>query len=293
LPLPLGPTLHQKRLARTLKELRLATGRTIGDISTQLGWSPRKITRWETGEMTKPVIKEIEQLLHAYGADGATLDAVLTLATEARRTPWWRQPPYLDALTPSYDHHIDRESEAAELRTWEPHLIPGLLQTTDYARALIEASPNPPRDPASDQRILLRAERQRQLMHQPRNLKTLWAIFDEAAITRQVGGPEVMHAQLTHLIRLAQLPHVVLQVLPFTTGATPATEPFTIFSSSNPLDLETVHVELLGPGDIWHEDPQVVAMYQDLFTASIAASASAADSLELIRARRDDLRKAT
>lgn len=268
------PNIRQRRLARALKILRESRGIQIDAAAAQLNWSPRKISRWEAAEMSKPVLKEIEELLDVLDATDEDRKKIRELVYEARRTQWWDQPRYAEVLTPTLEQHMDLEAVADKFQSWECQHIPGLLQTSAYAHALIEASIPAHSQAEQEQWVALRMERQRHLVDGPDRLNELWLIIHDAALHTMVGGPEVMRGQLARLVSAAELGHVNIQVMPFSAGATAAEEPFTIFSFKNPLDPESVSVELLGPGLLWFDDHERVAFYRNLFVGMMSRALS-------------------
>lgn len=285
--MPSRPNIRQRRLALALRELRESGGIQIDAAAAQLGWSPRKIARWEAAEMSKPVLKEIEELLDVLGTTDEQREEFRNLVHEARRTQWWDQPEYADVLTPTLEQHMDLEAAAAEFRSWEGQHIPGLLQTPAYARALIEAGIPALGAAEQEQWVALRMERQRHLVDGPAHLSLLWVIIHDAALHTMVGGSEVMRRQLAHLMAMTELEYVQIQVMPFSAGAVAASEPFTIFSFRNALDPEAVSVELVGPGRLWFDDHESVTFYRDLFVGTmmkaLSIKASKAHLAELIR----------
>lgn len=275
---PPRPNIRQRRLARALKTLRESRRIDLDDAAAQLNWSPRKISRWEAAEMTKPVLEEIEKLLDVLGATDTEREEFRDLVREARRTHWWDRPEYADVLTPTLEQHMDLEAAAQEFWSWEGQHIPGLLQTPAYALALIEAGIPALGQGEQGQWVALRMERQRHLVEGPTRLALLWVIIHDAALHTMVGGPEVMRRQLVHLIAMTELGHIKIQVMPFSAGAIAAEEPFTIFSFKNALDPEAVSVELVGPGQLWFDDHERVTFYRDLFVGTMSRALSIKES---------------
>ncbi|ROO82534.1 helix-turn-helix protein [Actinocorallia herbida] len=279
--------MRRRRLGKALEELRQATGRTPEDVAEACGWHPKKIIRWEAGDVIKPMLSGasggILDLLDELGVhDQAERDRIAQLVADARQPDWWDRDEYQPALTPGFITHLRSEDEAAEIRTWEPRLIPGLLQCRSYMEAQIDVY----EDTAPEKRealIALRLERQRRLLRGEHKLESLWAIIDEAAIRRLVGGVPVMREQIAHLIECSWLPNVQVLVSPFKSGAMRASEPFTIFSSRVPTDPETVNVELLTQTNAWFDDPQQVASYSNLFIATTRAALDREKTRELLK----------
>ncbi|OKJ08339.1 XRE family transcriptional regulator [Kitasatospora sp. CB01950] len=177
--------------------------------------SESKISRMELGRVSFKE-RDVADLLSLYGlAGGPERETLLALVREANKSGWWHS--YNDVLPNWFQTYMGLEEAAALIRTYEVQFIPGLLQCEEYARAIFAQNRPVLADDEIERRVALRARRQK-LLTDGRGPK-LWAVIDEAALRRPVGGPEVMRAQLEHLLELAQLPSVVLQVMPFRFGA--------------------------------------------------------------------------
>jgi hypothetical protein len=200
-----------------LRRLRVQSGITREQAGERIRASEWKIHRLENGQVGFKE-RDVVDLLHFYGVtDAAEIDAVLELARETNDTGWWHH--YGDVLPQWFRAYVDLEQAATLIRAYEGQLVPGLLQTRDYMRAVMGgALDEAPAD--IERRVEVRLARQALLSRSgpPR----LWAVVDEAALRRPIGGPQVMRAQLERLIECTQLPSVVLQILPFGAGAHPA-----------------------------------------------------------------------
>jgi hypothetical protein len=162
--------------------------------------------------------RDVEDLLRLYGVtDPGDIEGLVALAREANNPGWWQH--YADVLPTWFRTYVDLESAATLIRTYENQLVPGLLQTPDYIRAVIQGAHLDDTPEAVQSRVDLRLERQT-LLPRPDGPR-LWAVVDEAALRRPVGGPQVMRAQLERLIEVESWPNVTLQVLPLTAGAHP------------------------------------------------------------------------
>ena len=240
--------------------------------------------------MTKPVEAQILRLVRELGVDDPLeLHKIRTLVFEARLPAWWECDTYTDAITPAYAVYLSQEEDSEEMRTWEPSLIPGLLQTRRYLEALMDRHQPPLNPPQRAARLALRFERQRRFLCGDQRLSLLWAILDETAIRRLVGGRQTMHEQIRHLITCSELPNVNLQITPFNSGATATAEPFVIFSSRNPLDSETVSIELTRE-PLWYEDRDSVTYYQNLFTSVMRDSLDTESSRSFLQEWADKLK---
>ncbi|MEV0622003.1 helix-turn-helix transcriptional regulator [Nonomuraea sp. NPDC050404] len=196
-------------LGRRLRDLREAAGKSLEDAATSLGLSVLAIRRIELGQV-KWKLPYIKILLQEYGVQGEEAQAFLTLTKEANQPGWWHR--YRDALPEWFRAFVSLEEEASLIRAYEPHYIPGLLQTEDYARAVLRAGLDDHEE--IERRVSLRKERQR-LLTRP-GAPDLWVVIDETVLRRPMVPPEVMRGQIDHLIEATTtLPNVKLQVIPF------------------------------------------------------------------------------
>jgi hypothetical protein len=205
-----SPTVRRRRLAAELRRLRGT--RTGGEISRGIGWSATKISRAESGRESLPPA-EVEKLIDYYGVVEPLRGRLLELAEEAAQRGWWDD--YADAAAPQYLEYVGLEAEATFCRQWQSDTIPGLLQTEDYARRLIDAyqSVDPTVTPSAHERLLrVRMLRQARLTQEP--VLQLSIIMDEAVLLRGIGDPAIMRTQLAYLADVAELPNVELRVLP-------------------------------------------------------------------------------
>ncbi|MFB9853802.1 helix-turn-helix domain-containing protein [Micromonospora andamanensis] len=205
-------TPRSRRLGRELRKLREAKGLTGEETAKLVRCSTSRISRIESGEI-KPRAGDVMELLVTYGIriDEEPGTSLLELARDLREEGWWQR------LGGKYATYIAYETEAAELKNFEPMLVPGLLQTERYAREVNIIGRET--DPATvEQRVVARMTRQEVLHRQPTPLR-LHAILSEASLRTEVGGPEVLREQLHHLVKVSQLPNVTIQVLRFEAGA--------------------------------------------------------------------------
>jgi transcriptional regulator with XRE-family HTH domain len=235
-----SPTSRRRRLGLELRRLREAAGLTGDDVTKQLGWSVSKVSRIEKARATVPW-SDVSDVLDIYGVDDETRAALIQLARDSKQQAWWQ--PYNDVLAAfrNLASYIDLESAASSLRIYTPLTIPGLLQAEDYARAIITtARPLELTDEEIERRVELRLRRQEVIAKDPP--LRLWVIVDEAALHRQVGGPEVMRGQLENLALIARHPEITLQVIPYSAGGHVAMAgAFSIFSF--PDDPDVLYVE--------------------------------------------------
>jgi transcriptional regulator with XRE-family HTH domain len=213
-----GPTVRRMLVGAQLRRLRTEQGITREEAAEAIRASEWKIHRLENGQVGFKD-RDIVDLLRFYGVtDPGEVADFLVLAREANAPGWWHH--YGDVLPQWFRAYVDLESAARLIRTYEGQFVPGLLQTEDYMRAVVGGGHLDDLPEEAEHRVQLRLGRQALLERE--DAPRLWAVVDEAALRRPVGGPRVMRAQLERLIEAAELPNVTLQVLPFAAGAHPA-----------------------------------------------------------------------
>ena len=272
-----NPTLRGRRLAMELQRRREATGMSREEVARQLEWSTSTIFRIETGR-SRPQPGNVRMLLELYGVTGAERDGLIQLTREARQPGWWHS--FRDVLPNPYEVYIGLEAGAASIRNFEPVVVPGLLQTADYAREIFRNGPIE-LDPDEVERLVeVRLARQKILTRDDR--PRLWAVIDEAVIHRVVGSAEVMRGQLRHLADAAQQGKTTIQVVPYRAGAHAGTiGAFVILDFPEATDPAVVYVETLA-GDIYLEERSDVNRYTIAFDRLLAASLHPDDSVQLI-----------
>ncbi|MFB7946534.1 helix-turn-helix domain-containing protein [Kitasatospora phosalacinea] len=210
-----GSMVRRILLGSQLRRLREGCAITREDAGYAIRASESKISRMELGRVSFKE-RDVADLLSLYGlSTGPDREALLALVREANKSGWWHS--YNDVLPNWFQTYIGLEEAAALIRTYEVQFVPGLLQCEEYARAIFAQNRPALDEEEIGRRVALRTRRQK-LLTEGRGPK-LWAVIDEAALRRPVGGPEVMRAQLEHLVELAGYPSVVVQVMPFRFGA--------------------------------------------------------------------------
>ncbi|MEV6981632.1 DUF5753 domain-containing protein [Sphaerisporangium sp. NPDC051017] len=204
-----SPTVRQRRLGRELRRLREASDLAADAAASQLGWSRPKLNRIENAR-TMPSTVDVANACDLYGADSATKAGLVQLCRDASRRGWWTA--YSDIFSGSY---VVLEAEATAIHTWEPLLVPGLLQTEDYTRELFRVGSE-----LGDSELArhVDARMARKIAMLGRNAPLLHAIIDEYVLRRPIGSPDVMAHQVDELIQAADRPNVTLQVLPLAAG---------------------------------------------------------------------------
>jgi transcriptional regulator with XRE-family HTH domain len=212
---PVDATVLRMLLGSQLRRLREATGITPEQAGYAIRASRSKISRLENGRV-KLKSRDMADLLTMYGVTDEKLRSnFLALVGQSNAPDWWRK--YSDILPDWFETYVGLEAAAATIRSFEVQFVHGLFQTEDYARALTRLRRKTAADEEIERRVALRLKRQ-DLLSRP-NPPRIWSVMDEAVLRRPVGGPAVMRAQFRHLIEVAELPHVTLQVVPFTSGA--------------------------------------------------------------------------
>ncbi|MCT2282358.1 helix-turn-helix transcriptional regulator [Micromonospora chalcea] len=274
------PTPRSRRLGRELRKLREAKNWTMDEAAKHLGCSTSRISRIESGEI-KPRTGDVIELLMAYEVplESEPGKSLLVLARELRQSGWWQR---LGALTGRYATFIAYEAEAVELRNFEPTLVPGLLQTPDYARAVNSVGRETDAE-AIEQRVQARLTRQEVLARKASPLR-LHAIVSEATLMFEVGGPEVLRAQLDHIVNLARRPNITVQVLRFAAGATLADRGgFAILSFER--DEPPLGYVETPAGELFLESPREIGRLTAVFDHLKTLAMSPAESVKFIRER--------
>jgi transcriptional regulator with XRE-family HTH domain len=273
-----SPTVRRRRLASELRALREAAKLTCEEVAEHLECSASKISRVETGRVSVSP-RDVRDMLALYQVDPAQLDSLVQLARESRQKGWWHA--YSDTMQPRFATYIGLEDAAAEIRTYELNLIPGLLQTEDYARTVINAGNLTGTQEDVERRVALRMARQPMLLSGI-NPPQFWAVLDEGALHRTVGGQGLMRFQLDHLLEIADMPNVAVQVIPFTAGAHPGMgKPFVILSFPERADPDVVYLEDL-TSTLYLEDVDEIDRYNVLFNHLRATALSFEESAALI-----------
>lgn len=287
---PLGaveknPTALKLIVGGKLRELPVAAGLDPADVDSKLGFSQSKTSRIELG---RHGCKQVDALalLHLYGVDGEErVDEFLRLVDQSRRPDWWRS--FSDVLSDFFTPLVALEGAAERIRTYEPFYVPGLLQTPDYTRAVIQAGPGQLLEHEVARRVELRQERQRQL-DQP-DAPRLWAVIDESVLLRVVGGRDVMRAQLEHLLVMMERPRVTLQIAPLDVTAAVGVGTGVTYLRFALGDLkDAVYIEHL-TDSTFTQKPQGVEQYRNMLDRLGACALTPVQSIAALRERMDTL----
>ncbi|KUN19135.1 XRE family transcriptional regulator [Streptomyces antibioticus] len=278
-----APTVGQVVLGRRLLDLRERAGLKREEAAKVLRVAPATVRRMEMAEVGLK-IPYLQLLLKSYGVSDEEADAFVQLAEEANKPGWWQR--YHDILPGWFSMYVSLEGAASLIRSYDPHFVPGLLQTEDYARGVLKSGAIGQTRPEDIERhVALRVQRQ-ELLTRP-DAPRFWAVIDETALRRPVGGPEVMRAQIDRLLEATKLPNVTLQVAPFANGPHPGTYgPFVLFRFAVPELPDMVYSEYL-TGAVYLDARAEVATHLEVMDRTAAQAATAHRTKEILR----DLRK--
>jgi transcriptional regulator with XRE-family HTH domain len=271
------PTGRRRRLGAELRRLREEVGLTIDRVAEVLECSPSKVSRIETGQVSATP-RDVRDMLGLYRVDDERLEALVQVAREARQRGWWQKFVDVPDGVPAY---VGLEAAATSIDVYMSLIVPALLQTPDYARAVIAAvRPDLPAGEL-DRRVELRLRRQ-ELLDQERP-PVMRVLLDDTLLRRPVGGPAAMAAQRRRLLADADRPAVTIQVLEVAAGAHAGMDgPFTIFGFPAPAERDVVALDSAADA-LYLEGPEDVARYRRVFELLLPAARSPADSAAIIR----------
>lgn len=268
-----SPTARRRRLGQVLKQLREDAGMTIEQAAKAVGISAPHLSRVERARVGVRLVV-VKGLLHAYNADAGTIEEITEIAGTAGQRGWWHD----FSLNRPYATLIGFESAASAVRTYEPLIVPGLLQTEEYARALLRQGPARLGQETISERIEVRRQRQATLDRAEPPVVSF--VVDEAAIRRPIGGPAAMREQLLHMVEVAARPNVDLQVIPFNVGAHPGLQGSFVILSFVPGERDVIYAEGMA-GDLYPE--RQVEWYGDVFNRLQSIALRHDDSTQFIR----------
>ncbi|MEU9076539.1 helix-turn-helix transcriptional regulator [Kitasatospora sp. NPDC048538] len=280
-----GATVRRLMLGSQLRKLREARGVSREEAGYSIRASESKISRMELGRVGFKE-RDVADLLTLYGVDAEQERAtVLGLVRDANATSWWHE--YGDVLPPWFQNYVGLEEAVAEIRSYEVQFVHGLLQTPDYARAVIAAGGHVTEPAEIERRVEVRLRRQELLTgdHAPR----LLAVLDEAALRRPWGGPELMRNQIDRLLELGELPNVRLQVLPLgCAGLSAEGGAFTVLGFAEPELADVVYLEQFTTA-LYLDKPAEVSEYRHAMDGLAADSLSPELTRELLHSVRQEL----
>ncbi|MGW5867112.1 helix-turn-helix domain-containing protein [Streptomyces sp. NPDC055239] len=270
-----APTVLRMILGRRLQDMRLGAGASLEDAARALRVKTLTIRRLEKAEVAlKPLY--VEKLLETYGADRRLIDEFVDLAEQANEPGWWHS--YRDVVPSWFTAYVSLETSAKTLRTYEPQYVTGLLQTPDYARAVLRGGLPNGSEEELERRVEVRMRRQSLLERE--DAPTLWVVMDEAVLHREAGSPDVMRDQIERLLDVSELPHVSLDIVPFAAGAhVGACAPFTYFRFEEPELPDIVYSELLFASVYLDQRADVVAHLEAHSRMALATSSEESRAL--------------
>ncbi|WP_336320938.1 helix-turn-helix transcriptional regulator [Streptomyces lavendofoliae] len=254
-----NPTVRRRRLGQELRRLRELKGMTAEEVAERLLVSQSKISRLENGRRSISQ-RDVRDLCGVYEVeDHRIVDSLMQMAKDSRQQGWWHAFGDIP-----YSVYIGLETDAASLRVYEPQVVPGLLQTRQYAEALITGALPESSSADIEKRVNVRARRQERIRDAETPLR-LWAVIDESALRRVVGDRQLMIEQLEHLVEQSHLPHVTVQVLPFDMGAHPGISGhYAILEFPDASDSSVVYIEGV-TSDLYLEKANDVQRYSVMY----------------------------
>ncbi|MFE2990479.1 helix-turn-helix domain-containing protein [Streptomyces sp. NPDC059262] len=281
-----APTVGQVVLGRRLQDLRERAGLKREEAAKVLRVAPATVRRMEMAEVGLK-IPYLQLLLKSYGVTDEEAEAFVRLAEEANKPGWWQR--FHDILPGWFSMYVSLEGAASLIRSYEPHFVPGLLQTEDYARGVLRSGAVGralAEDPdVVERHVALRMQRQELITRE--DAPRLWMVMDETALRRPVGGPDVMRGQIDRLLEATELTNVTLQIAEFAAGPHPGTYgPFVLFRFAMSELPDMVYSEYL-TGAVYLDARPEVATHLEVMDRMAAHAATAHRTKDILR----DLRK--
>ncbi|MGW1953957.1 helix-turn-helix domain-containing protein [Streptomyces sp. NPDC001920] len=254
-----NPTVRRRRLGQELRRLRELKGMTAEEVAERLLVSQSKISRLENGRRSISQ-RDVRDLCGVYEVeDHRIVDSLMQMAKDSRQQGWWHSFGDIP-----YSVYIGLETDAASLRVYDPQVVPGLLQTKQYAEALIAGALPETASTEIEKRVQVRMRRQERISTEENPLR-LWTVLDEAALRRVVGNKSLMRDQLEQLVEQSQLPHVTVQVIPFEMGAHPGLNgQYAILEFPDAADSSVVYIEGV-TSDLYLEKANDVQKYSVMY----------------------------
>lgn len=273
-----NPTVRRRRLGQELRRLREDRSMTAEEVAERLLVSQSKISRLENGRRSISQ-RDVRDLCEVYQVDDRRLvESLMQMAKESRQQGWWHA---FAELSPTYSVYIGLEMDASSLRVFEPQVVPGLLQTPEYAAAVISGALPEVTEEEINSRVQVRLRRQQRVAEGRRGLR-LWAVVDEAALRRTVGNPHTMVEQLNCLVEASRQPNVTLQVMPFAAGAHPGVNgQYTILEFPETSDSTVVYLEGV-TNDLYLEKVHDVQHYSIMYEHLRAQALSPEQTREFV-----------
>lgn len=290
---PTGSTVPRRQLGRHLRELRNRAHLTVRAAASALEWSEAKLWRIETGQTSLRSL-DVEAMCRVYGAPHKLAQGLMALAKETKARGWWHS--YGDVIPETFDLYIGLEDSASQLSWYTSELVPGLLQTKDYARILVRATLPDASDDEIERRVQVRLARQA-LLTRITAAPTVKVAFNEAVLRRTIGGEEVMVGQLERLMEVTNYPNVSIRVVPFEAGlhAGILSGPFVMMrfpttGDGRETEPSTVYKDGF-TGALYLDKPEEVSRYDAAFGAIWTLASNEARSMSLLHEAARELKQ--
>ncbi|CAM5533059.1 helix-turn-helix domain-containing protein [Streptomyces abikoensis] len=280
-------TARRRKLGSALKEAREQAGVTVAQAAKAVDGDSSKVSRIETGRhrINQPELKALMDLYKV--KEAKERNWLIALASEDRKRTWWRKYP--DVLSNGFKENLTLETDAARIAAFQAQVVPGLLQTREYALTVMAGSP----DPYTREQLERHADFRiaRQCVFEREDAPQYTCILPEGVIRHQVGGPKVMAAQLRKLVAVSRPPAVTIQIVPYTQYAFTCTGgSFILYSYPNPLDFDVVHISHLD-GELCLEEDETAARYRRVFESLRASALPVQQSIELMASIADSFER--
>ncbi len=257
MPASASPTFRRRELGALLKALRTEKGWTVEQVADRLEFSPSKVSRLETGHRGASA-RDIRELCDLFGVDDQRKQQLLDLAAAGKQQAWWQ------SRNISYSHYVGLEAAATVISDFGLGVVPGLLQTADYGRAVLHSTRPALAESVIEERIASRIERQRLLTAE--NAPRFETVIDESVMHRVAGSIRIMRAQLYRIIELSESPGFDIRLLPYKSGLMPSSlNKFILLTFADATVPEIVFIEHLA-GDLYLDRPDEVAAYEQTFS---------------------------
>ncbi|OON72219.1 helix-turn-helix domain-containing protein [Streptomyces tsukubensis] len=271
-----NPTVRRRRLGQELRRLRELKNMTAEEVAERLLVSQSKISRLENGRRSISQ-RDVRDLCGVYEVeDHRIVDSLMQMAKDSRQQGWWHTFGDIP-----YSVYIGLETDAASLRVYDPQVVPGLLQTRTYAEALVTGALPETAPSDIDKRVQVRMRRQDRVTSQENPLR-LWTVLDEATLRRVVGNKKLMREQLDRIVEMSHLPHITVQVIPFSLGAHPGLNgQYAILEFPDASDSSVVYIEGV-TSDLYLEKANDVEKYSVMYEHLRAQAMNVDQSREFI-----------
>jgi transcriptional regulator with XRE-family HTH domain len=281
---PTGSTVPRRQLGRHLRDLRNRSRLTVRAAASALEWSEAKLWRIETGQTSLRSL-DVEAMCRVYGAPADLTTALMGLAKETKARGWWHS--YGDVIPETFDLYMGLEESASQLSFYASELVPGLLQTEDYARSVIREGKRGWSEEEIERRVQMRVARQA-LLTRATAAPTLKAAFNESVLRYAVGGGRVMAGQLGRLMEVTDYPNVSIRVVPFEAGLHPGLQcgmfvmmRFPTGGDGREMEPPTVYKDGF-TGALYLDKPHEIASYDAAFDAIWTLAYDEARSMSLL-----------